>query len=199
MRRSVRLSGILGTCLGLVTMAAWGLSPAGATELGIDASVGIDDNEVGNARLVHFDLPGAPGIDGGIFQTFRVAFPAGRLGAIEAAPGLSIHSYTRDDPGVPKYSNTTTQIALAISYLRGRTEGKGAAPYARVGGQVRYRDATNQDGSSQVGFVVGGGLRWRMSNVIGVRSELSLARWLEGDYAAQWGGQLSVGISAFTK
>jgi hypothetical protein len=52
---------------------------------------------------------------------------------------------------------------------------------------------------TQVGVVVGIGVRWRLDNVLGIRTEASGNRWFAGATSEdEWGGQLKVGISAFT-
>lgn len=188
-----RLTILLGGLAGLI-------SPPGqarAVEVGMDAGVGVQENDAGDQRVVYVNLPGAQGIDGNVFQTFRAAFPIGNLSAIEVAPGFSLATYSSNPYGSQSYSVTETRLALGVSYLRGRWEGKGAAPYARIGAQARLV-ATDGRESSQSGIIVGGGLRWRLGKVIGLRSELSVGRWPWGDSIDHWTGQLSVGVSAFT-
>jgi hypothetical protein len=193
---AVRLGRVVIFTLSVVGSVA---PPVAAVEIGCDASVGIESVAADHSRVIHVSVPGAPGIDGGLFQTFRAAFPIGGKGAIELAPGMSIYSYSIDAPGVPRQTQTTKRFSLGVSYLRGRSAGNGAAPYVRAGLQARARD--NSVGSTvyQAGSVLGGGIRWRLSNVIGLRSEISVAKWFEGDFHGQWDGQLKFGISAFTK
>jgi hypothetical protein len=170
-----------------------------AAEIGFDASVGVEHAASGRVRLTHLAIPGAPGIDGGLFQTFRVAFPIGETNAIEVTPGMSAISYSYDLPGGGQQTSTERQFAVGLALIHGRFEGTGAKPYVRAGVQLRASDYSYSEGSSQFGGTLGAGIRWRLGKVLGLRSELSVARWIKGDVPSGWDAHWNIGVSAFTK
>jgi hypothetical protein len=175
---------------------SWPLGQASAAEVGIDASVGVQGDGAGY-NVTYFNLLGEQHIDGGAIPTFRAAFPIGNLNAIEVTPGLSIAKYSYDLSNSQPFSETLTRFSLGVSYLRGRWERKSAAPYLRIGAQTQF-DSNGTTHSHQYGIIVGGGLRWRLGKVIGLRSELSVGSWPWGDFSDRSTAQLSVGASAFT-
>jgi len=166
-------------------------------EVGVDATLGRQWTTDGSVRVLYVAIPGATGIEGGLFQTFRLAVPVSRLGAVEFAPGVAVFNY-KQEAGGGTQTSTTTQLALGVSYLRGKQLKDGSAPYVRLGLQARYHGFSEGSNTSQAGVLVGGGIRWRWGSIVGLRSELITARWFKGDYYSQWETQLRFGVSLFT-
>ena len=187
--------GILFAGFVLLSCAIWlVLHPpqARAAEIGFDAGFCLQIDQ-SHPDLI-WALPAPIGAEAPVLQIVRIGLPLSDSDQIEFAPGLLHSSFDR------YYS--FTRLALGVSYLRGRVAGGSPAPYARVGGHLRlesnsapYYDETGV----QFGISGGAGLKWKVGEIVGFRSEALALRWFRGGLADSWDLALRGGISVFTK
>jgi hypothetical protein len=170
---------------------------AAAVEIGTDAGLSFASHDSAGIRI-RFAFPSYDAALSPTRQFVRVGLPVGSAGTIELTPGVEVTSY-------PGYGHriTSTALAMGVSYLGGRIDGTGAAPYFRVGAHGKYFHTSAQPYGAQSeiqgGLSAGGGVRWRLGRVIGVRAEVVVTRWLEGVFPGYWDLGLRGGVSAFTK
>lgn len=169
---------------------------AGAVEIGTDAGLNFSSLARVNMRFAFpaYDETRTPS-----HQFVRVGLPIGKTEMVELAPGVEITSYPYYDRHI-----TSTMISTSVSYLAGRIDSPRAAPYCRVGAHGKFFHSSAAEFSpshseTQFGLSGGGGVRWRLGRVIGIRAEAVATRWLDGDYFGYWDFALRGGISAFTK
>lgn len=164
-----------------------------AAEFGIDVGANLqlpDDSDEYNLEIAApFNRRTSQGL-----EAVRVGFAISDEGRIEVAPSLSFRS-SRDFTG-SKFSST--RMGIGTSFVLGDSRSSKASPYLRIGGHVYAEDGDSDNMISQVGISGGAGLRWRVSGIFGVRSEIVGLRWFHGDFPASWELAFRVGISAFT-
>jgi hypothetical protein len=184
------------------TMLAAPLSPgvSPAVEIGVDA--GLNVSSPFNRTNIQFAFPAYDASRSRTRQFVRIGLPVGSTGTLELTPGVEVLHEQLQFSG---RRITSEALAVGVHYLGGRTAGSEAAPYFRVGAQGKFYHSSVPDSffsshtETQFGLSGGGGVRWRLGKVIGVRTEVVATRWLDGDYFGYWDYSLRGGVSAFTK
>jgi hypothetical protein len=171
---------------------------AAAVEIGTDAGLSFASPDSAGTQI-RFAFPSYDATQSPTRQFVRVGLPVGSAGTVELTPGVEVTSN-------PDYGGriTSTALAMGVSYLGGHSDGTGAAPYFRVGAHGKYFHTSaveprSAHSETQFGLSGGGGVRWRLGRVVGLREEVVATRWLGGLYPAYWDFSLRGGISAFTK
>src|SRR5467141_3767450 len=168
----IRVAALLASAL-----LAVGVGRSQGAEIGIDAGIGVRLDRDHNVTL---GLPAPVSAADPVVPVIRFGLPLSEYDQIEVAPGFT-HTASRTQVYNSSYS-------LALGYLRGRIAGGDPSPYLRVGGCWRRNSADQPYSYSfeQFGASGGGGLKWRVGKVVGLRTEAVMMRWLTGGSAKGW-------------
>jgi hypothetical protein len=178
---------VAATSLGLPTECV-------AVEIGVDASAVLQELDDTEAHAFRLSAPSAEGLSYSAVQTMRVGIEVSPKSQIEVRPGFSTTSSNLYGPP----SETYTKLFLGVGYLRGHLHGASAAPFFRAGANMTLvREFSHT--YTQFGVSAGGGLRWRIGKVLGLRSEIVPTRWFDGASTGRWDIALRGGLSIFTE
>ena len=170
----------------LLVTSLCGCSLSHAAEVGFDLGLTA---QLDREHDVDIGLP-RPGR-----QIVRLGLALSDHDQLEIAPAFAYSS-------ADSFSTPRTTIMLGLSYLRGLVGGGHPSPYARVG--VRWRRLSFSEpyssSASQFGLSGGAGLKWRVGQVFGLRTDASVERGFKSSgFRAGWDLVLLGGVSAFTK
>lgn len=169
-----------------LTCVLSGSAHSDAAEIGSDLGVAV---ELDRGHDVFIALPM---IHSG--QAVRVGLALSDCDEIEVAPWFTHSSSDAADP--------RSSISLGMSYLRGRVGGGHPTPYLRVGGRwwrASFNGSPYDFSASQFSVLSGGGLKWRLGKVLGLRGDASVERKFENSRVeGGWDLVVLMGVSAFT-